>query len=207
VPTHRSALLAAVAALAVSATITTTASAGTLVKSAASCAAESLSQPFLPWADIAQYTLVPGGAAESKTGWKLGRGAGIVSGSEPWSVHSANDRRHLALKPGSSATTHAVCVGIDHPTLRFFARSSSATPNNWLLVEVLFETASGRVMSAPIGGIPATGAWAPTAPIAIVANLLPLMPGNTTAVALRLTPTAAAAWDVDDVYVDPFGRT
>jgi len=193
--------------LAASLLFAATANAGALVNRAPSCDGQPLSQPFLPWADMASYTPAPGGTAESKGSWTLTRGAGVAQGNEPWNVNSASDKRHLALPAGSSATTDAMCVGIDHPTMRFFARPDSSDPRSALAVDVLFETARGDVTSARIGSIPAAGGWSPSPAFPVMANLLALLPGNHTPVAFRFTPLGSAGWSVDDVYVDPFGRT
>lgn len=185
-----------------------TANAGALVDRAPSCDGQALSKPFLPWADMASYTLAPGGTAESKSGWvTLSGGAGVAQGNEPWNVNAASDKRHLALPAGSSATTDAMCVGIDDPTIRFFARPDASDPRSALAVDVLFETATGAVTSARVGSIPASGGWSPSPVFPVMANLLALLPGNHTPVAFRFTPLGSSGWSVDDVYVDPFGRT
>ena len=141
------------------------------------------------------------------TGWSLS-GASVVAGNEPFHVHGDADASSLALPTGSSATTAAVCVGLEHPTLRLFARSSGSVLSS-LEVDVLFENAAGDVVTLPIAVLPAAlhGRWRPTLPLPIVANLLPLLPGERTAVAFRFTPRGQAAWLIDDVYVDPFRRS
>jgi hypothetical protein len=41
----------------------------------------------------------------------------------------------------------------------------------------------------------------------IVANLLPLLPGDHTPVAFRFTPVGLGGdWRIDDLYVDPYRR-
>jgi hypothetical protein len=182
--------------------------AGVLVASAPDCDAQPLSQPFRPWADPASYTPAPGGVAESASGWAaLSDSARISQGNEPWNVHAAKDRRHLALGPGSFAATGVLCVGIEHPTVRFFARSNAADPTSILRVGVLFETTEGDVVWAGVGSISATGSWAPSPVFPVAANLFALLPGDNTPVAFTFTPAGSASWQVDDVYVDPFGRT
>jgi hypothetical protein len=182
------------------------------VKSAESCEAQDLDRPFLPWLDPAHYTLAPGGSMEAgATGWRLS-GASVVAGNEPFRVHGEDDSSSLSLPAGSSATTSPVCVGLGHPTLRLFARGSGSLTSSLLSslrVDVLFEDAAGNVVSLPIGVVPGAlhSTWRPTQPIPIVANLLPLLPGERTAVAFRFTPQGRAAWRVDDVYVDPFRRS
>src|SRR5205823_679050 len=62
----------AIAALALSAPL---AQAGPLADSATSCADQTYSQPFLPWADPASYTLAPNGSFEHGSGsWSLSGG-------------------------------------------------------------------------------------------------------------------------------------
>lgn len=179
------------------------ASAGPLVADAPDCSALDASKVFLPWADPADYVLAPGGAAESSKGWSLDAGASIVQGSNPFAVTSATDRRALRLAPGASATSATACVGIESPTLRFFTASDFAAGS--VRVEVLYETAAGEVESLVIGGAVGAG-WAPTLPMPIVANLLPLLPGDRTPVRFRFTSTGSDAITIDDVYVDPFMR-
>jgi hypothetical protein len=103
---------------------------------------------------------------------------------------------------GSSATSSTICVGIEHPDLRFFA-SNTGSALGTLKVEVLFEDASGNVGSAPIGAVTGGSGWQPTAPMPLVVNLLPLLPGDYTPVQFRFTPQGGN-WSIDDVYVDPW---
>jgi hypothetical protein len=181
------------------------AQAGVLVQSATSCDAQPLSQPFLRWLDIARYTPAPGGAFEvGDKGWTLSGGAATVAGNEPFHVHGAADARALRLPAGASAQSPAMCVGIDHPTLRLFTRASGASLLSSLRVDVLFESNLGLVSSLPVGIVLPSSAWAPSLPQVVLASLLPLLPGEQTAVAFRLTPQGPGTWDVDDVYVDPW---
>jgi hypothetical protein len=178
----------------------TAAQAGPIVADAPDCAAQTLSQPFLPFADPMQYTLLPGGTFENGNRWN---GGSVVAGNEPWNVTDGSDRKSLKLAAGLSTTSGSICVGIDHPDLRFFATASDSTAA--LRVEVLFEDAFGRVLSAPIGVVTGNSDWSPTLPMPIGVNLLPLLPGNYTAVAFRFT-ASGGDWMIDDVYVDPICR-
>jgi len=180
-----------------------TATAGPLVADAPDCSAGAASKVFLPWADPADYVLLPGGAAESGKGWSLTSGASVIQGSNPFAVTSATHRKALRLAPGATATSATACVGIEHPTLRFFTASGFAT--GAVQVEVLFEDAAGDVQSIVVGGAIGAG-WSPTVPMPIVANLLPLLPGEHTPVRFRFTSTGSDAITIDDVYVDPWMR-
>ena len=168
-----------------------------------SCEGQVAERPFMPWADPAHYVLVPNGTLEKGSGWDLRGGAARSAGNETFHVHDAGDDSSLALPAGSSATTGAMCVGIEHPTLRLFATNRGA-PWSSLLVEVLFEDATGREHALPIGAHLGASAWQPTAPLAVVANLFATLPGEHVEVAFRFTPQGAGAWSIDDVYVDPF---
>lgn len=185
------------------------ANAGVLVESGPPCTNQPLSKPFLPWLDVMSYTPLRGGDFEGSTaGWTLGGGAATAAGNEPFQVAGPGDARSLALPAGSSAVSPAICVGIQHPTLRFFARRTSGGLLNLstLRVDVLFEDTLGLLGSLPIGVVLSTGSWQPTLPMLMVANLLPLLPGQHTAVAFRFTPMGSASWAIDDVFVDPYGR-
>jgi hypothetical protein len=178
--------------------------AGLLVASAQGCKDAPSSQVFLRWLDPLSYERAPGGNAESATGWTLSGGAKIVSGNEPWKVGGSGDSSSLLLPRGSKATTATMCAGIGHPVMRFFAKRTSGWLLDSLKVEVLFETADGRVNSLPIGVVLAGGSWQPTLPFPVLASLLPLLPGEQTPIAFRFTPVGGGSWQVDDVYVDPW---
>jgi hypothetical protein len=184
------------------------AQAGPLVRTVppASCTTQVLERPFIRWLDIFTYTLVPdGGLERGAAGWSRA-GSSVISGNESYYVRSRADTRSLRLPPGSSATTPAMCVGLGHPTLRLFARSTGSLLS-LLRVEVLFEDPLGRVRSLPLGVVTAGSTWRPTLPMPVVANLLPLLPGRKTAVAFRFTPAGSGTWQIDDLYVDPNRRS
>ena len=200
---YRIRTLCAVATALAAMAVPATAAAGPLTDNAPGCESQILGQTFLPWADVASYTLNPGGSFEDgAAGWSLA-GASVAKGNEPFQVTSESDSRSLSMPIGSSAVSAPICVGLEHPDIRFFANASSPTAR--LYVDVLFEDASGNVLSATIGSVTGNTGWAPTAPIAIVANLLPLLPGNHTAVAFRFR-TSGGSFVIDDLYVDPYQR-
>lgn len=183
--------------------------AGVLVASAPACGLQPLFKPFTPWLDYMQYTPLAGGDFESPVhGWKLSGGSRVMAGNEPFQVSGPGDLRSLTVPPGGSATSPTICVGIGHPTMRFFAKRTSGGLLNrsTLRVDVLFENAAGAVQSQPIGVVPGVGGWQPTLPLPVLANLLPLLPGDHTPVAFRFTPILGGSWSIDDVHVDPYQR-
>ena len=179
------------------------AAAGVLVKSAIGCTTPPTSQPFARWGDSALYSLVANGGLESgSTDWTLSK-ASVVTGNESYYVRSAKDSKSLSLPAGSKGTTRAYCVGLSKPSMRFFSRSANTGLLSSLRVDVLFETSLGLQLSLPIGTISPHASWAPSPKLLIVANLLPLLPGQQTPVAFRFVPQGTGSWWIDDVYVDP----
>jgi hypothetical protein len=199
----RSSVLATAIGLVVLGAGAPAANAGLLVESARNCPTPVTSKVFAPWGDYADYQLAPGGAFEAgDPAWRLSGGASIVTGNEPWKVHGASDARSLRLPPGATATSPVMCVGIEDPTLRLFARNNRALLST-LSVEVIFETSLGLTASAPVGVLLPNGNWKPSPRLLVVANLLPLLPGEKTPVQFRVRSVGLGTWSVDDFYVDP----
>jgi hypothetical protein len=197
----RHALAGAAAIVAMLATAGT-ASAGVLVKTTTDCSGQALSTPFTPWLDRASYTPLPGGSFEGgAAGWKLSGGAKVVAGNESFKVHGSGDGTSLRLPAGSSALSAPICVGLEHPTVRFFAKKNSGLLST-LAVSVYVKTSLGLVVPVPVGVVLGNGQWKATPKMLIVANLLPLLPGDRTPVAFQFTPLLGD-WQIDDVYVDP----
>ena len=185
------------------------ANAGLLVntESAKNCTTQVLQQPFKRWLDYFNYTLVPGGNFEAGApAWTLSKSK-VVSGNETFYVRSTKDARSLSLGASGVATSRPVCVGLEYPLLRFFARNRGL-PTSVLTVEVLFETSLGKVLALPVGVVPGLlPSWQPTLPIPVIANLLPLLPNEKTAIAFRFRATGIGGnWQIDDVFVDPHRR-
>ena len=203
----RIALLGVLAGAALLAALPGAASAGVLVASAPSCDNGVNSQPFTQWGDDNHYFLAPGGNFEgSLNGWQLNGGSRVVTDNESFHVAGAGDTKSLLIPAGGSVVTPAVCVGLEHPTLRFFARRSGSgllSTVSTLQVNVIVETSLGALVEVPIGVAANGTAWNATPQYLMVANLLPLLPGNYTPVAFRLTAVGLSDWRIDDFFVDP----
>lgn len=165
----------------------------------AGCPGDVLERPFGPWNDNASYTLAPDGdLTGGGAGWGLD-GASIVDDNEPWYVHGGDTPAAVSLESGESATTPPICVTPQHPTMRFFARSTG-DEIGMLKVDVLF----GDGDSLPIGilvGLIQGDEWAPSGVLPIIANSF------NDEVRFRFTAIGSdSAWVIDDVYVDPYGK-
>jgi hypothetical protein len=199
----RRVVVAAISAVAMTGAIAAPANAGILTAPAKDCGDESLSQPFAQFGDNAQYKAVQGGSFEgSLADYTLIGGAKVVSGNEPWKVGGSNHGKSLVLPAGSSVITPTSCVGLAEPTLRFFAKKNSGLLST-LVVSVYVKTSLGLVVPVPVGVLLGNGQWKASPKMLIVANLLPLLPGDRTPVAFQFTPLLGS-WQIDDVYVDPF---
>jgi hypothetical protein len=174
------------------------------------CPTPVLETPFAAWNDHAKYTLVPGGDFEAETtSWSLSGGAALRWEAPPEGTEdalAATHQRFLALPAGSSATSPEMCIGLEYPTLRFFARTTEPSSSR-LAVHVVFRTPDGVSRRLRIAELAAGERWEPTRVILILANLLALHPEWDGKVAFRFTPTGGAAdWSIDDVWVDPYER-
>ena len=158
----------------------------------------NLTQPFLPWGDSNLYTLVPNGALESAGGWKLSGGAALVKGSEPFKATGKLGSHALALPAGATAVSPPVCLTINHPTFRFFAKAVQGDAAS-LRAEALAENPTQVV---GLGAVNGTVAWAPAAPLSTGAANLLLEPTGRITVRLRFTADYGD-WQIDDVFVDP----
>ena len=128
-----------------------------------------------------------------------------MSGDASAKVGDSSDSHSLSLPAGSSATTPPVCVGLFEPTLRFMTRKNSGLLST-LVVTVQVQTSLGIWATLPLG-VDLGGGWHPSIPMLVLANLLPLLPPDKTAVKFTFTPILGGAWHVDDVYVDPRVRS
>jgi hypothetical protein len=194
------AALTMAAALSTTAALAAPAHAGVLTKSATGCADPVLSQPFKAWLDSSYYKPVDD-FESAADGWTLTGGAKVVAGNAAQHVGGGDDAQSLQLPAGSSATSPAVCVGLNEPTLRYFARKNSGLLST-LTVSVQVQLQLGVWVTLPIG-VDLGGSWHPSLPTLVVANLLPLLPPDMTAVRFKFAPLLGGSWQIDDVYVDP----
>jgi hypothetical protein len=170
----------------------------------AACPSAPVSNPFARWGDLADYSLAPEGDVESTASWSLSGGAAAVEGNETFMVTRATDHRSMRLPASGSATTPRMCLGVGHPTFRFFAKRSGGTSISRLIVEVVFDD-RGRELALPVGLIAAPDAdtWAPSVSLPTLADRLAPLLGTAIRMSFRFTPVAGGVWSVDDVYVDP----
>jgi hypothetical protein len=181
-----------------------TANAGILSQSAGPCPSYPTSKVFSKWLDQANYTLAPGGSFESASGLTFTGGAKIVAGNETAYVTKSTDKNSVLIPRGGTVTTGPICVGLDKPTVRFFARRPKFALLPLLTVEGVFTTRSGGTAALPLVGLPLAGnSWSLQLPFLTTGALLEL--GDTTMMRFRIR-AVSGDWQVDDFYVDPWRR-
>ncbi len=170
----------------------------------ASCAPQPLSTPFSQFGDTNSYFLVRGGSFEGsadQVGWTLDD-ATLTAGNEPFNVGGASDAQSLTIAGGGSATSPFFCVDNTMSDMRLFAQQAAAGSD--LRVRALVQT-SGGVATVSLADL-ADGSmptWAPTQPI--TGNTSALPDGASVMVALQFSvPAEEGAWQIDDIYVDPW---
>ena len=174
----------------------------------AACPTTPTIQAFKTFGDKANYSLVSNGAFESGTsGWSLTKSS-VASGNETYKVHGKSDAKSLAIQPTGVAVSPAFCVGVEHPSFRFFGRRTSGT---WgvLNVKIRWTGSDGKTNETVVGSLSGDPykSWLAT-PSLPLATTLPLwQSGQTVSVRLVFDPEDyGGAWTIDDVYVDPYRK-
>jgi hypothetical protein len=176
-----------------------------LVADGANCSDYTYSQVFLPWADPAYYTAVPGGDFEkADKQWQLIGASRVTDDNESFGVAGANDHSSLSIPNGATAISPAMCVGLGEPTVRMFFKQNAGVPLARLRVDVLFDDVTGTTQAQSIGWVGVISDWSPSQQMTILANLLPLLDVGTP-VAFRFT-ALGGSFQIDDLYVDPWNK-
>jgi hypothetical protein len=187
--------------------ITTMALALSAGSAQAACPYSGAEQVFAPWGDQRYYVLAPDGGFEAGgSGWSLSQGAAVVDGNESYKLNDAGDTRSLALPAGSKAVSPPICMSLDTPVFRLFARNTG-DPSSRLRVEAVYKLL-GLVRTKAISTVSAGSSWAPTQPMSTVLSLATivgtLIPSS---IQIHITPLdSKGRWQVDDLYIDPFAR-
>lgn len=191
-------LLAAMALM-----VTPTAQAG-LIRTEQASGCNDPSQVFAPWGDTAYYGLVPGGSFEKDgPSWALSGGAAVVQGNEPFYVRDDRDRRSLYLPAGSAALSPTVCFGLGDWHSRFFVRNVGSARGS-LKVDIVVHSLLGLVSILDGGSMDASGSWAPSPRVGLtLTNVCSLLGVRSISFRLRAVGSGAA-FQVDDVYLDPW---
>lgn len=185
------------------------AEAGLIGTGSASYCDPTASQSFSRWGDPSYYARLQNGSFESASSpWVLSGGARVVSGNEPFFISgNRSDSHSLLLPAGSSAYSGTVCFALRDWHLRFLMRNVGS-PSGGLRVQVVVPSLVGGLLTILDGGtVSASGSWAPSPRLGLLLSNVTSLVG-TRAVAFRFTPVGRdAAFQIDDVYLDPWKCT
>lgn len=189
--------------------LSTTATAGLIGTGAASYCDPTATKAFARWGDSASYARLFNGDFERGTlGWTLSGGAKVVAGNEPFFLSGdGSNSRSLLLPSGSSAYSGTVCFALGDWHLRMVMRNVGSRTGG-LRIQVVVPSLVGGLLTVLDGGtVSGSGTWAPSPRVALaLSNVTSLL--GTRAVAFRFTPVGVgAAYQLDDVYLDPWKGT
>jgi hypothetical protein len=170
----------------------------------ADCGYGEPSAVFSAWGDPAIYALAPEGDLSSTEDWTLDKRARVVTEADPFSGATQS----LELPKGGDAGTPAMCVNLDHPTMRFFVKDSGGNGKSNLKVDMLYEDFDGHVKHMTVAKLRVGNEWQPSVILPIYVNMLALAsPSGLTAVALQFKAEGLQKDEVlsiSSIYVDPF---
>jgi hypothetical protein len=177
-------------------------------ESVETCSYPSIVRPFLQFEDTREYVLAPGADFEEKYGhgWELS-GAKVAGGNARYRVGGTEDHQSLRMGTDGSTMSPTMCVDLNYPTFRFFARAFDASTS--LKVEVAYPDSADPSFEqvALLVGTDYDGVWALTEDVTLSPERGGTAFGGRGAV-MRFTvigesPDKAGAWRIDDIYIDP----
>jgi hypothetical protein len=173
---------------------------------ASSCTAAPTTKAFAAFGDNADYSLAPNGSFEAGSGgWSL-TGSWLQSGNESFKVGGSAHSKSLAVNATGKAVSPAFCVGMEHPTFRFFARRTSGS---WGVLNVKVRWKQDGVTNETVVGSVSGNdmSWHPTQAFSLAQVLGIWNVDQSYQVQLVFDPEDYGGnWAIDDVYVDPYSR-
>lgn len=166
------------------------------------CGQRVTSQVFKAYGDTNEYFLPQEGGFETArlNGW-VASNAGIVSGNSPFYLTgNRSDTRSLKVNAGGSAISEVICVVPGEDSIRFAYRSPGV-PGATLRVDISVLSALGTAYSSYT--VADAGAGWKVSPRMAIPNKVDYTGGQSLKIKFTATGTSAA-WQVDDVFVDPW---
>jgi hypothetical protein len=161
-----------------------------------SCQEPLIVNPFTAFGDFRDYVLAPYGDFENAAlpGWTLTGGASVV--------RTSSGNGTLRLPEGSTATSPAMCIDLNYPTMRYFVRDADADQAR-LRTQVMYVDHATAYTPYTVGKLTAKSTWRLTEDIEVLPERGGVDPGWRR-VAFRLLPPANEGdIRIDDFYIDP----
>jgi len=157
----------------------------------ANCEPSASTEPFTALGDPTAYELIPGGDFPGTLGaWTVDDGAALTS---------SGGKYLLSLPARSIATSPPACVNVIHPTVRFYAQTS--TPGATIEVSAVLGRRAGTV-AIPLGEVTPSADLAPSRQLLVRVPLFSAVNGGVL-LGLRFEARGGTA-EIDNVYVDPW---
>jgi hypothetical protein len=173
---------------------------------ASSCKEAPTTKAFAAFGDNADYSLAPDGDFEVGSGkWSL-TNSWVQSGNESYKVGGSADSRSLAIGASGQAVSPEFCVGLEHPTFRFFARRTSGS---WGVLSVKVRWKQNGVTNETVVGTVNGNdmTWQPTRAFSLAQVLGIWKDDQSFQAQFVFDPeNYGGSWAIDDVYVDPYSR-
>jgi hypothetical protein len=163
------------------------------------CTTRTVSQPFTAWSDSNYYFPVTSGTFESGAGgWSIGSGVSTVPENEPWNV-AGSGAASLRIPAGSAASTSQMCLTADEDSTRFFYKSPGSGVGLGVTITATNSITHAVAMTSFTIRAGTTAGWQ-VSPRISLPSARDLQ--GTENVVIKFT-AQGAAWQVDDVFVDP----
>jgi hypothetical protein len=170
---------------------------------AADCGFGEASQVFLPWGDLANYSLAPQGDYSDTSDWTFKNTGNTVSDPNPLGSNSL-----VFAKGDSEAISPAMCVSLLNPTIRLMMKDVGGNGKADIKLTVLYEDLNGKTQHLTLAKLRAGSDWSPTLTIPIAVNLLSTASSSGwTAVAFDFKVEGLQkneTLELGSLYVDPF---
>ncbi|MFN8082066.1 MAG: hypothetical protein U0Q19_21105 [Kineosporiaceae bacterium] len=166
------------------------------------CGQRVTSQAFKAYSDTNEYFLPQEGGFEASwlNGW-VASNATIVTGNSPYYLTgNRSDSRSLKLNAGGSVISQVICVIQGEDSIRFAYRSPGVSGAT-LRVDISVLSALGTAYSGYT--LTDAGAGWKISPRMAIPNKVDYTGGQSLKIKFTATGTSAA-WQVDDVFVDPW---
>jgi hypothetical protein len=172
---------------------------------ALACPVPSTSQAFASQGDSNWYFPVPDGALTDPTlpGWTLSN-ASLTPGGAPFPVNGTASPNSVTIQSGGTVTTAPFCVDSTMPTFRFAAQQTAA--GSPLQVQIVGTSTNDLGLVLDLEALPdgSTSGWTLVNPASLTGGL-PVAAGVDYYGELRFrVPWWGGAWQIDDIYVDPY---
>ena len=188
-------------------TLAALAAGATTANAATTSCLPSSTPVFAQFGDPANYFLAPGGGFEAGTAaWTFSANAKVVAGNETYNIGGAGTSS-LSLPKGSTATSPSFCVDPTAPTMRFLLRNTANTDSK-IALDVTYTKLDGNPRTDQIATFTGQATWQPSPIVAYLTSAITktLIDGSTN-VKFRFRPLDdKGAWQIDDVYIDPYKR-